>query len=232
MIKPGKIFFHLTLAVLLSFLSGCANFYNKYYTDPDLSYKEASTKAPFDAVVIPGYPYNKGGWNATLKGRVYWGIYLYQQGIAKNLIFSGSAVYTPYVESKIMALYAEALGIPGKNIFTETKAEHSTENLYYSYKLAKDKGFKSIALATDVAQSSFIKSVNNKFRLDVQFIPMIYDTLKTINKIDPVIDEEKAFVPDFVSIMERESLNKRLQGTRGKKVKRLLRKEKKDNKKK
>ncbi|HET6243727.1 MAG: YdcF family protein [Bacteroidetes bacterium] len=231
-----KLPFYLILAIFICMITGCAKFYSKYYTDPELYYTEALAKAPFDAVIVTGFPYNKGGWNATLKARVYWGIYLYEQGMVKNIIFSGSAVYSPYVESKIMALYAQALGIPENNIFIETKAEHSTENLYYSYKLAQDKGFKTIALATDVPQSSFIKSVNNKFGLDVQFIPMKYDLLKTIPKIDPEIDEKKAFEQDFVSIIEREKFRTRLQGTRGKKIKKLIKqektKQKKSNKKK
>jgi uncharacterized SAM-binding protein YcdF (DUF218 family) len=32
-----------------------------------------------------------------------------------------------------------SIGIPRENIFTETKAEHSTENIYYSYKKAQTK---------------------------------------------------------------------------------------------
>ena len=55
-------------------------------------------------------------------------------GMAKNVMFSGSAVYTPYYESKIMALYAEAIGIPKERIYIETEAEHSTENIFYSYR--------------------------------------------------------------------------------------------------
>jgi uncharacterized SAM-binding protein YcdF (DUF218 family) len=213
-------------AFAISF-SGCSVFYNKFYTDPDKCYKEALVKKPFDAAIVPGFPHQKDNWSQVVKGRVYWALFLYKHGMVKNIIFSGSAVYSPYIESEVMALYAQELGIPKECIFTEIKAEHSTENLYYSYELAKNKGFKTIVLATDPAQSSFLKSFKRKFKLDLQFIPILYDTLKVMNKTDPDIEEEKAFVPGFIPITEREGIFKRLRGTRGHVIKKMIRKSKK-----
>src|SRR6185369_3322646 len=107
-------------------------------------FNEASRKQ-YDIIVVPGVPLENGKWSKTMKGRVYWSKFLYDKGIAKNIMYSGSAVYTPYYEAQVMGLYAVALGIPKENIFTETKAEHSTENIYYSYYKAKQLGFKTIA---------------------------------------------------------------------------------------
>lgn len=72
----------------------------------------------------------------------------------KNIIYSGGAVYSPYKESVIMGLFGQKLGIPSKNTFYDTLARHSTENVYYSYLLAKEIGFKSIALGADPFQVS------------------------------------------------------------------------------
>src|ERR1700722_8092906 len=105
-------------------------------------------KERYDIIIVPGVPY-KNEWSRTMKARIYWSKFLFDQGIAKNIMFSGSSVYTPYTESTIMAQYAEAIGIPKENIFTETRAEHSTENVYYSYKKAKKMHFDRIALASD-----------------------------------------------------------------------------------
>ena len=111
-----------------------------------------------------------------MKGRVYWSKYLYDKGITKNVIYSGSAVYTPYVEGKIMALYAIALGIPEENVFSETMAEHSTENVYYSYKLARKLGFERIALATDQFQAKMLKRFTKKIvSRDAGIIPIVTD---------------------------------------------------------
>ena len=172
----------------------------------------------YDIIIVPGVPLEDSIWSRTMKGRVYWSKFLFEKGIAKNIMYSGSAVYTPYYEGEIMAMYAEALGIPKEHIFSETRAEHSTENLYYSYYKAKKLGFKTIALATDPFQSKQLKSFAKR-RLDnnVTIIPFVIDTLKMIDPtmINPVIDYKKAYKADFVSIKKRESGLKRFKGTLG-----------------
>lgn len=153
-----------------------------------------------------------------MKGRVYWAKYLYDKGIAKNVMFSGSAVYTPYYEGTIMGLYAEAIGIPKEHIFTELKAEHSIENLYYSYKKSKQLGFKTIALASDLYQSKQLRSFAHlRLSLRIGIIPFVIDSLKQIEPLEenPVIDYKQAFKENFVSLPERESKWKRFKGTLG-----------------
>jgi hypothetical protein len=133
-------------------------------------------------------------------------------------MYSGSAVYTPYIEADIMALYAEKLGIGKENIFTETRAEHSTENIYYGYKKARKLGFDRIALASDPFQTKMLRRFTRKI-VDpcVGLIPIVYDTLSAMESkmIDPEIDFQKAFVSDFTPLTERESFLERLKGTRG-----------------
>ncbi len=175
----------------------------------------------FDAIIVPGVPFENNQWDRTMKGRVYWSKYLYDKGIAKNIIYSGAAVYSPYYEGKIMALYAEALGIPKEHIFSEIKAEHSTENIYYSYKLAKKLGFNRIALASDPFQTKLLrKCIRKKVVPSVPVIPFVVDTLKIIEPTmtDPPIDYQQAFKKDFISLKQREGFWKRWRGTRGKNV--------------
>ena len=134
-----------TLVLLMALLLSSCTFSKKAC----LRMLEESRKAPYDIIIVPGVPFEEGNWSWVMKGRVYWSKYLYDNGITKNIMYSGSAVYSPYVEGRIMALYAVALGIPEENVFSETLAEHSTENVYYSYKKARKLGFERIALATD-----------------------------------------------------------------------------------
>ena len=200
-------------------LSGCAS-----VLSPEKKYESAVRYAPFDAVIVPGFPHEKGNWSMVVKCRVYWAVYLYNNGIAKNIIFSGSAVYTPYVESEIMALYAEQMGVPKENIFIETKAEHSSDNLYYSYVLAKENNFKSIAVASDAVQCGFLKRFKHKFKLnDVKFIPIVYEDLQLKECPGPIINDQDAFVPNFVSLKEREKFFQRYRSTHGSKVKKIIR---------
>jgi uncharacterized SAM-binding protein YcdF (DUF218 family) len=103
--------------------------------------KKPMEEGPYDIIIVPGVPFTDGKWSFIMKGRVCWSKYLYDKGIANNVIYSGAAVYSPYCEAEIMALYAEKLGIPAEHILTETKAQHSTENVYYSYMKARKLGF-------------------------------------------------------------------------------------------
>ena len=175
-----------------------------------------SSGKTYDMIIVPGIPLRDGVWDHTMKARLYWSKYLFDKGIAKNIMYSGSSVYTPYYEGEVMALYAEAIGIPKEHIFSETKAEHSTENLYYGYYKSKKLGFNKIALATDPFQSKQLRSfAKRRLSERVDVIPMVFDTLKVMepSMTDPVIDYQKAFNKDFVSITERQSSWKRFKGT-------------------
>lgn len=170
----------------------------------------------YDIIVVPGIPLYNGKWDSTMKARVYWSKYLIDKGISKNVMYSGSSVYSPYYESEVMRLYAIAIGIPQELIYTEKLAEHSTENIYYGYYRSKQLGFEKIALATDPFQAKQLSSYA-KLRLnrDVGIIPIVFDTLRSMEPtmVDPVINFEKAYNKDFVSIIERESKWKRFKGT-------------------
>ena len=189
----------------------CKRFLNKAYTN----------NTPYDAVIVPGIPYGDSSSSNQfiMKSRVYWSHYLYQKKLVKNIIYSGSAVYTPYTEAVVMRLYGIALGIPDTNVFAETRAEHSTENLYYSYKMAKKMGFKRIALATDPFQARFLKKFARKKKLHIDVIPFVYDTLRTVNTSHtPQLDVSLAMAKNFIALPMRESFWQRFRGTLGKKI--------------
>ena len=210
MILIGK-FFTLPIIVLgIGFLCVCC--INK---SAEKSFAKNLPNTPYDAIIVPGVPFKDSAWSTIMKARVYWSRYLYERGYAKNIIYSGAAVYSPYVESKIMKEYGIALGIPPQNIFTDTMAQHSTENLYYSYQIAKNYGFEKVALATDPFQNSFLVRFAKKNDIDVDFLPIIWDTLKEMEQPDPEIDPSGAHVENFVSLPDRKGFFERLKGTMG-----------------
>jgi len=226
--KDWKIRFILFTSIF--YFNACALINRRYYTDPVSYFDAAMRQAPYDAVIVPGFPHIKDSMTVIVQNRVIWAWYLYSKGMVKNVIFSGGAVYSPYKEAEIMAMYAIQLGIPVEHVFTEIQAEHSTENLYYSYQIAKQNGFKRVAVATDATQSSFMYSVNNhRFKIPVDFIPIVYDTLKKIPTVNPNINQDTALVTNFVSIIDREGLWKRLRGTKGRKVDKLMKEDSRDS---
>jgi len=184
---------------------------------PEITTKETT----YDVIIVPGVPFNDDFWTDVLLGRIYWSHYLFENGITKNIIYSGSAVYTPYIESEIMAMYGRQLGIPKSAILTETKAEHSVENVYYSYNLAREMGFKKIALATDPFQSRMVKRPSKRMNVDIDFIPFslkMIDTLNMESLKNMTIDSQNAYVKDFVSLDERKNFFQRLKGTLGRNI--------------
>jgi uncharacterized SAM-binding protein YcdF (DUF218 family) len=209
-----KITYILFLSILFS---GCSVF----RPGPTTLYNRALENAPYDVIIVPGVPFNGKSWSGTMKGRVLWAHYLIRNGVAKNVIFSGGAVYSPYVEAKIMALYAEALGISREHIFIEDKAEHSTENVYNSYQLAKRLGFQKIALASDPFQSNLLmRFTKRRFKMPIDHIPFMIPILAEIDDIDPPqIVADSAKVENFKSIVQTQSKWHRMRGTRGKNIK-------------
>lgn len=210
------IIYCITLFVCITSLNSCSYSANKALK----IYKGESTSV-YDVIIVPGVPFESEQWSRTMRARVMWGKYLYDNGIAKRVMFSGSSVYTPYVEAKIMALYGKALGIAKEDILEEVYAEHSTENLYYGYQYAKKLGYHKIALASDPFQTKLLAGFAKKIDPEIGIIPMVFDSLLNYSQdiADPIIDHESLIVNDFISIKDREGFWKRLKGTRGKSLK-------------
>ena len=179
---------------------------------------EASISEPYDAVIVPGHPYNGESWSTTMNYRVYWSVYLYENDLAKNIIYSGGSVHSKYVEAKIMAKYAIELGIPAEHIFLDTIAEHSTENVYYSYQVAKKNGFNKIALATDPFQNKSLRRFIRNHQLPISELPAVFDTMGTPSKNEPIINANSAINSNFIALKQRENFFERLSGTFGKKI--------------
>ena len=215
--KAIKIIILLHLIVLV--LSAIFFFYIRYTAN--VHYAENLPKAPYDVIIVPGFPYHDSTWHGLMKIRVQWSKYLYDKGIARHIIYSGSAVYSPYLESVIMREYALAMGIPADKVFVETEAEHSTENLYYAYHMAKENNFEKIALATDPVQSYFLTYFAEEHNLEVDYLPIQFDDLETANPGQKFsIDASSAFVNNFVSLPDRQGFFERFQGTLGKRIRR------------
>lgn len=210
-----KIFLYSHLFLLVGLL--CTHCTFTHYANK--SYAEAKRIKPYDVVIVPGVPFEGENTTGVMRMRLYWAKHLYDSGYTKNIIFSGSSVYSPYVEGIVMKIMADSLGIPSNRTFSETKAEHSTENAYYGYKMAKELGFTKIALATDPFQSGMLRSFIRKFCPGMKSVPIVFGTLNIEEKPLPKIDSTAAFVPTFISIKQRESFWERMRGTFGKKVK-------------
>src|SRR5688572_9423833 len=200
------IYFHVFLLVAVIFTHCTYSHYAKK------SYREAQKEKPYDVIIVPGFPYEGDKSTDVMKMRMFWAKHLYDSGFTKNIIFSGSSVYTPYVESIAMKIMADSMGIPADHTFSETKAEHSTENVYYSWKMARGLGFNKIALASDPFQSGLLRSFIRRYCPGMKAVPVIFDLLEIDELKLPKIDASSAYVENFVSIKERETFWQRFKG--------------------
>lgn len=215
------LYFHVFVGLGLT-LTHCS--FTRY---AEKSYARAKKEKPFDVIIVPGVPYDKANTTSVMTIRLFWAKHLYDSGFAKHIIFSGSSVYTHFVEGIAMKVMADSLGIPPHHTFYETKAEHSTENVYYSWKLAKQKGFEKIAVATDPYQASLLRRFMRRYTPGVKSIPIVFTLLDIDDRSLPKIDTTAAYNENFVSITERESFWERLRGTFGKRVREEIKEDEK-----
>lgn len=210
-----KKWFKYSLLFILVFVafSSCVS----VYIIPNKQFNYAKSHSPFDAIIVPGIPYNEAeGWDSIMKMRVIWSVYLYKQGLTKNIIYSGSSVYTPYYESKIMRLYAIKLGVDSNHIYTESEAKHGVENLYYSYKMGKEMGFENIAVATDPGQNLQIAYYGKPMASFVDFIPAIFTKISFSGSDTIHINPAPAYNNNFVPYIDNLSIKERLKRSAGK----------------
>jgi hypothetical protein len=215
-------FSYLMIVVISGFLFSQCTF-TRYAKK---SFRQAQQEKPFDVIIVPGVPYEGEKTTGVMKMRLFWAKYLYDSGYTRNIIFSGSSVYSPYVEGIVMKIMSDTLGIPSEHTFSETKAEHSTENAYYGWKLAKSLGFEKIALASDQFQSGLLKSFMRRYCPGMRAIPILWDKINVDDKELPRINAASGYVENFVHITKREGFWKRLKGTLGKRVKEEVKAEK------
>jgi hypothetical protein len=172
----------------------------------------------YDVIIVPGVPYKDNRLAMVFKARMLWAKYLYDNHIAENIIFSGGAVYSPYVEGRIMKIFADSMHIPSANTFAETQAEHSTENIYYSMLMARELGFNTIAVATDRYQALLVRKFIDKNCPDIKLVLIDYKKIDIALSPWPEINPVSARVHHFVSLAERENPLKRFMGTLGKNI--------------
>jgi uncharacterized SAM-binding protein YcdF (DUF218 family) len=195
-------------------------FQSCFFIGPSAQKRLQLANKPYDVIIIPGLPLYNGKIDTLLKARLLWSKFLYDNNYTTHIIYSGNAVYTNWIEGKAMALMAQQLQIKPQHILVDTLAEHSTENLFYSYQLAKQKGFTKIAVATDPFQCAMLfKFAKKNIGEPIYFFPLIYDSIKKYTRINLQIDTNTCKKINFVAINKRQGYGQRLKGTRGKQIK-------------
>ncbi len=109
---------------------------------------------PFDAIIVPGCPSAADGALTLCQARrALWAAIQWERGYAQNFITSGAAVYSPYVEAEAIAAAMVSLGVPADRVYLEPNALHTDENIYNALQIARQKGWRRLAVASDRGQA-------------------------------------------------------------------------------
>jgi hypothetical protein len=87
--------------------------------------------------------------------RAAWAAILWQRGVAGAFITSGAAVHSRFVEADAIAAGMVALGVPADRIWLERDALHTDENMYFSLRIARALGFRTVAVASQKGHAAW-----------------------------------------------------------------------------
>ncbi|MEO6954366.1 MAG: YdcF family protein [Polyangia bacterium] len=134
---------------------------------------------PFDMVIVPGCPSQDDGRLSRCQvARALWAAVLWERGWAKGFITSGSDVHTPYVEAEAIAQVMTALGVPADRIWLEGDALHTDENMFYSLRIARSLGARTIGVASTRGHSLWACRMMIDWGQDCRSISLDLDAVK------------------------------------------------------
>ena len=98
----------------------------------------------FDVIIALGNPADSdGNPDPHQLARVTEAVHEYERGVAPRILFTGAAVKNQFVEAKVMARTAHALGIPDSAILIEPNARNTIENACYAVRMMQDHDWRS-----------------------------------------------------------------------------------------
>ncbi|WP_338442245.1 YdcF family protein [Synechococcus elongatus IITB4] len=135
-----------------------------------------TSRTAFDVIIVLGSPANSdGGPSEVMKQRVIEGVKRFYQGQAKHILFTGSAVYSEFIEADVMSEFAHSLGVPKDAILTDTKSKNTYQNIFNSIGVMRDQNWLSALVVTSpshIQRTSFILSTYDiEYRVIGSHIP-------------------------------------------------------------
>ena len=119
-----------------------------------VSYGRKDEKQPSDAIIVLG----AGAWNdyisPVFRERINHGIWLYENGYADHIIFTGGYPEgSQKSESAVAKEYAMEHGIPESAIFTEEISRTTDDNLRYAKEIMEENDWETAIIVTDPLHS-------------------------------------------------------------------------------
>jgi hypothetical protein len=120
--------------------------------DEDRPDAGACIQGKHDVIVVLGCPTDADGSPSECqRTRAGIAIALHASGRGDHFIVSGAAVHNAFSESQALFDLLVARGIAADSIVREPRAEHTDENLYWSSRIMRDRGWRSALVVSDSA---------------------------------------------------------------------------------
>ena len=98
----------------------------------------------FDTIIVLGTPARPDGSpSPEQRERTLEGVREYKAGVAPTLIFTGGSAHNEFIEAHIMAVLAEAQGVPSSAILEEGRAQNTIQNIFYSQRIMAEHNWSS-----------------------------------------------------------------------------------------
>ena len=115
-----------------------------------VSYGRKDEKQPCDAIVVLGASSWNGQVSPVFRERINHGIWLYENGYADYIIFTGGYGEGSSVsESGAAKIYALSQGVPEDVIFIEEKSRITEENMKYAKEIMDEHSWETVILVSD-----------------------------------------------------------------------------------
>lgn len=144
--KPRRVLVAVAVAVVLLILAWAV-------IARSLAPGSNTSLSRFDAIIVLGTPADSdGNPRPEQLARVTEAVHEYQKGVAPRLILTGGPTRGHFVEARVMARSAQALGIPESAIYVEPEAMDTIHNACYSVRIMKAHDWGSAEVIASDAQ--------------------------------------------------------------------------------
>jgi uncharacterized SAM-binding protein YcdF (DUF218 family) len=160
-----------------------------------LAHTTNTSRSRFDAIIVLGYPATSDGDPSPRElASVNEAVREYERGVAPRLIFTGAAVANQFVEAQVMALAAEAQGIPAEAVLTETQARDTVQNACLAVRMMKAHGWDSAEVIANPAHLRRAAMIFNRMPIEwrMHASPQIEPESAAAQAIESLWEDAKA----------------------------------------
>jgi len=156
-----------------------------------------------DAIVVFGGGVGETGspGKSTIE-RARYAAELYKRGYADKIIFSSGYAYT-YNDAENMRLFAISMGIPGKDIILEQKANSAYENVMFSKEILERNDWDSALVISSPYNMRRVSMVFDKFKDNLEIIYTPVPKSQFYDRISGMINFEqiRAIAHEYLGII-------------------------------